>query len=353
MIVALAATASSAFAAEICDGVAGQQVTYLSQVTNALDNRVDPGDDLHFVRLRGTLHYRKNVFETLRNKPVIIFNHGHEKERGDPCAIVDFFTAQGWVVFAPLRRGHSLKDDPSERSTGIYIDDFVDYCSRSQAEAEENLEPPLPYLYQGSGFCRPDAPTEDPATLRSAVELLYLRQQRTDVRDAITYIKALGAIGGTGAATGKLADPKRIVIMGHSYGGALMVMTNDHNYGQSVAIDIAGAELSWDEEPYWKIDLEDAMRDQKRPIFIFQAQNGKYLTPTKRLTIVGVNKELILQSAIFPPAPACADSNGDGLCDDNPDQTVFKDIHGNFIGRSQVAIWGPAVIDFANRHPRP
>lgn len=346
-----------ASAQQICSGTEGRRVTYLAQITNALDSRVDPGDDSHLVRLRGTLHYRRTIFETLRNKPVLIFNHGHEQGRGEACAIVEYFTEKGWVVFTPLRRGHFLNFDATERSTGIYIDDFVRYCSRTVSEAEAPDAPPsLTHLYRSSGFCRPNVSADDPDALRSAVELFYFRQQRIDVRDAITYIKSLGAISGEFATTGKLADPNKIVIMGHSYGGALTVMTNAHDYGQSVAIDIAGAELSWDnvDEPYWKIDLQDAMREQKRPIFLFQAQNGKYLTPTRSLFAIGVRNEFLVQASIFPPVTACADGDGDGLCDDDTTQTVFKDIHSKFVGvPSQVATWGPTVLDFAKRHPRP
>lgn len=347
----------TASAQQICSGVEGRRVTYLAQVTNSLDSRVDPGNDNHLVRLRGTLHYRRTIFETLRNKPVLIFNHGHEQGRGEACAIVEYFTEKGWVVFTPLRRGHFLNSDATERSTGIYIDDFVRYCSRSVSEAEDPDEPhSLTHLYRSSGFCRPNAPTDDADALRSAVELFYLRQQRIDVRDAITYIKSLGAISGEFATTGKLADPNKIVIMGHSYGGALTVMTNAHDYGQSVAIDIAGAELSWEnaDEPYWKKDLQDAMREQKRPIFLLQAQNGKYLTPTRSLFAIGVRNEFLVQASIFPPVTSCADGDGDGLCDDDATMTVFKDIHSKFVGvSSQVATWGPTVLDFAKRHPRP
>lgn len=350
---------NSVFADEICNGVEGRRVTYVSLVANALDARVDPGDSSNVVRLRGTLHYRRNVIDsTLRNKPVLIFNHGHEQKRGEACAIVEYFTEKGWVVFTPLRRGHFIEvDGPNVRSTGIYIDSYVTYCSRSQTEAENAPAPSLPHLYRGSGFCRPGAPTDDPAVRRSAVELDYLRQQRIDVRDAIAYVKSLPAITTNEIPnpSWKLADPKRIAIMGHSYGGGLTLMSNAFDYGQNVAIDIAGAELSWDndDDPYWKIDLSDSMRNQKRPIFLLQAQNGKYLSPTRRLFAIGVNNEFLVQASIFPPAPACADGDGDGLCDGDPSTTVFKDIHSNFVGvPSQVENWGPAVVEFMRRYPR-
>jgi hypothetical protein len=368
LLVSVFAARFAAAQETICTGVEAQRKTYLPisgrLYTNALDSRTDPTDPAHEVVLRGTLHYRRPIIGdlTLKNRPTLIFNHGHERERGEACAIVEYFTSMGWVVFTPLRRGHfiDLGDNGLYRSTGIYIDEFVDLCSRSQSEAEsgfpESDDPPkLPHLYRGSGFCRPGAPTADPAIRRSAVELSYLAEQRIDVRDAITYLKSLPAItSGVISQSWKLVDAKNIVVLGHSYGGALTILTNQFDYGQSVAIDVAGGELSWDnpDEPYWKIDLMEAMHDQKRPMFIFQASNGKYLSPTKKLFKIGVEKEYRIQAAIYGPVPACADNDSDGNCDDDPDQTVFKDIHGKFIGDGQVAKWGPAVIEFAKRNQR-
>lgn len=352
--------ASAVSAQEICNGVSGHRVTYLpisgELRTNALDHRTDPYDPYHVVKLQGTLHYPAG--DPLKNRPALIFNHGHEQERTEACEIVRFFTGKGWVVFTPLRRGHFIPgtdDRAGIRSTGIYVDDFVNFCSRSLAEAEATDPPLWIHLYRGSAFCRPGAPT-DTAERRSAVELFYLREQKIDVRDAITYLKSLAPVAsGVVNRNWKLVDPTNIVVLGHSYGGALTVFMNEVDYGQSVAIDIAGAELSWDnpDEPYWSIDLQDAMQNQKRPIFLLQAKNGKYLSPTKELFKIGVNKEYRVQAAIYGPAPACTDSDGDGLCDSDPTKTVFKSIHSNFIGDTgQVESWGPTVLDFAKRNQR-
>jgi len=354
-----------------CSGVEGRRETYLpisgTLRTNIFDSRANPNSDNHEVQLRGTLHYRRAAGEVLKNRPVLIFNHGHEQKRGEACTIVEYFTAQGWVVFTPLRRGHYIDvnddgdgDDTVDiRSTGIYIDDFVDKCSRSQTEAEDDHY--LTHLYRGSGFCRPGAPT-DPVERRSAVELAYLSEQRIDVRDAITYLKALPAIS-TEAITHpwKLIDAKRIVVLGHSYGGALTVFANTVDYGQSVAIDISGGELSWnnDDEPYWRIDLMAAMMDRKRPIYFLQPRNAKYLTPTKELFAIAVDKTYRSQAAIFPnsacnartPAPDRFETFPP--CNEPDPDPEDKQIHSTFIGHEeQIAKWGPSVIEFAKRNPR-
>jgi hypothetical protein len=349
------------------NGIRSRRVTYLPisgrLFTDAQDSRTDPSDMSHEVKLRGTLHFKGSSGETLKNRPVLIFNHGHEQDRSEPCEIVKFFTNEKWVVFTPLRRGHYLDvnqdgnfDQSTDlRSTGIHVDDYVNFCSRSPLDAAFTL---TPHLFCGSDFCRPDVPCEF-AYRRSAVELGYLNEQRFDVREQIDFIKSLAGItidDTLPPKPGKLADPNRIVILGHSYGGALTVLTNAHDYGQLVAIDISGAELSWtnDDEPYWSLDLQFAMHRQKRPIFLLQPRNGKSLEPTKVLFGIAVNEQFRSQAAIFPNA-ACSGYDDDGNerfppCPNTDVTPEVKQIHGTFIGhKEQVARWGPAVIDFANR----
>lgn len=344
-----------------------ETVTYFpisgSLTTNALDSRVTPLDTSYRVKLVGSLHYQNPSGRVLRNRPVLIFNHGHEQARPSACTLVKYFTDQGWLVFAPLRRGYYLDEnqsqtlDPGEpRSTGIYIDDFVDACDRTRDQAVSSDY--LPHLYCGSGFCR--ASLECGASnRRSGVELFYLNQQRIDVREAIDYIKSRPAISSEKVNPNwKLADAKRIAIMGHSYGGGVTIFANAFDYGQSVAIDVAGAELSWGNpiDPYWSSDLIDAIVEQKRPVYMFQAKNGKYIQPTQVLFFLAAGQAFRSQAALFP-ASACDARNADGSetfppCDETS-KTEEKQIHGNFIGHpEQVATWGPSVVEFMKRYPR-
>jgi hypothetical protein len=218
-------------------------------------------------------------------------------------------------------------------------------------------------LYCGSGFCRDRLPC-GLDNFRSGIELDYLSQQKIDVRDQMAFIKSQSAIGLTELTkhTWKLADPNRIVILGHSYGGGLTVFANTEDYGQSVAVDIQGAELSWNnsDDRYWKWDLEVAMFYQQRPIYFLQPKNGKFLDPTRSLFGIAVDQQYRSQAAIFPPAPCTRygeDKDGNKIelfppCDAS-DGTDNKQVHGSFIGHSeQVAKWGPSVIEFANRYPR-
>jgi hypothetical protein len=79
--------------------------------------------------------------------------------------------------------------------------------------------------------------------------------------------------------------------MGHSYGGAAVIFSNEKDYGQNVVIDISGGELSWGEgNPYWEIDLREAMKNQQRPIYFLQPKNGRTLEPMEDLFGIAITK---------------------------------------------------------------
>ena len=371
IFVAILLAAGSAMAYEPCPdrALVSQKVTYLPITGTLNTNSLDPRADLDGweVKLRGTLHFKFNSRENyIRNRPVLIYNHGHEQRREEVCNLIEHFTNNKYVVFMPLRRGHYLDVDGNEhfnadggdiRSTGIHVDDYVILCGRTQAQAEADTIRPL--LYINSGFCRPDQPL-GPEHRDSGVELWYLDSQRTDVRDQIAYIKSLPAYS-TEPVKGKLADAKNIVILGHSYGGALTVFANAFDYGQSVAVDISGAELSWCreeesfcDEPYWRYDLLRAIPDQKRPIFFLQPKNGLDLSPTKELFGRSTDFQFRSRGEIFPPAPCSGPDDNETFppCGD-PEKPDAKQVHGTFISHlSQIEKWGPAVIEFAKRYPR-
>ena len=342
------------------DDIQTINVTYFKQASNSLDPRTDPGSTQ--IELNGSLHYRKDFGTVLKNRPVLIYLHGHDQSRSHPCAIIKNFVGEkNWVVFTGLRRGYYLDDDGDGvaelRSTGIYIDDYVSKCERSEAQAQSSDSP---YLYCGSGFCRLGLSCNT-AFHDSAVELAYLNDQRIDVKEQIAYIKARAAIALERGTKQKLADPNRIVILGQSYGGALALFANTEDYGQSVAIDISGAELSWtnDDEPYWALDLQAAMLNQKRPMYFLQPKNGKSILPTKELFGIAVDQLYRSQAAIFPPAACYArDATGaetfpNPICPDESQDFTAKQVHSTFVTHAeQVARWAPSVVDFVNRYPR-
>src|SRR5262245_2560019 len=94
------------------DDITTRRVRYLPISGRLTTNATDPRADLvtFEVRLDGSLHVRQKAGEVLSDRPVLIFNHGYDQQRGEVCGVVKYFTEKGWIVFMPLRRGHALNE---------------------------------------------------------------------------------------------------------------------------------------------------------------------------------------------------------------------------------------------------
>jgi len=312
-------------------GIVTEQVDYVPKKPGKKgDLRASLVEGSYVVRLSGWLYYPADL--VVKDSPVLIYNHGSGRELGEPCAIAKYFVKHGFVVLVPLRRGHSARTPeriPSNwkriESTGVYTDDYA-------ADCKANRNCPA---------CTKDSCPD------GLIEIDYIRQQVADVADQISYMKARPAIGKN--ATGKLADPKRIAIAGHSYGGSLMVFANAELKEHSVAIDISGAEVSWERNPHWKTVLSAIMNSaQQLPIYFLQPANARSLGPTEVLSAIAVSRKYPAQAKIFPAAPCFKNP-----CDTS-EESEARQAHMTFVRRrEQVELWAPSVIEFINRYPRP
>ena len=291
------------------------------------DERCDyffPGDgsrECH-INLQGWLYYEKD--KRIANAPLIVFAHGHDKERGQPCAIVRFFVKRGYVVFAPLRRGHTSS---SASSTGTHIDDYVDQCTSCTGDELQ------------------------------AREVAYLKAQVQDVQSAITYMKKYPFVPKPGAPISKqaqkLINPNRIAIMGHSFGGSLVLFANAVELGHNATVAISAAALSWpipeaEGNPEWEAKLKEAVDDARHPIYFLQPKNeippGSSVEPTRILSGRAILDGHRVQAGIFPKT--CIDP--EKIDPDTGDlMPEGRQAHSNFIGLdNMLANWGPSVQAF-------
>lgn len=305
-------------------GIVYKQVVYEGPVNTSPSNLRANADGL--VRLKGWLYHEAG--KDIVNARVLVYNHGHDKERGEPCAIARFFVNRGFVVFAPLRRGHVAKapgDEPPNwnriSSTGVHTDDYVLQCVVTNCIDQARCTFAFP-------TCTADL-----------LEVDYMNKQVIDVADQIQWIKAQPAVG----TAGRLADPRRIALLGHSFGGSLTLLANAGSGvdGHAVAVSVSGAELSWDENPYWETYLRPAVGSAQRPMYFLQPKNGRTLKPTRVLSRVALDHEYRFQAAVFAAAP----------WDPSDEDPEWKQAHGTFIlDLDEVRSWGPSVIDFLERN---
>ena len=172
--------------------------------------------------------------------PAVVWNHGSEKSPGTSVqfdSVAGIFVPAGYVVFAPLRRGHGF-------SEGKYISD-------STAEVRE-----------ASG---PDA------AARLVVKLMET-QQLDDQLAGLAYVKQLSYV-----------DTTRLVVAGCSYGGIQTLLGAERGAGYKAAIAISPAALSWEGNKYLQDRLKVASRKINVPTMLLQPPKDASLGPSNVL----------------------------------------------------------------------
>jgi carboxymethylenebutenolidase len=168
--------------------------------------------------------------------PTLIWNHGSEK---DPASkpqfdeVANVFVPAGYVVFAPVRRGHS-------DSQGPYIQDQL----RDAADDAQRLQ----------------------------LQVQLLDQQLDDQLAGLAYARALPFV-----------DPKRLAVAGCSYGGIQTLLAAERGAGYRAAVAISPAALSWPHNPLIRERLIKAARGAKVPVFLIQPPKDASLEPSRVL----------------------------------------------------------------------
>jgi carboxymethylenebutenolidase len=172
--------------------------------------------------------------------PAVIWNHGSEKSPGvGPQfeSVASVFVPAGYVVFAPVRRGHGY-------SQGAYIVDVI-----KQTQANKGVE----------------------AARRVMVQLMET-EQLNDQLAGLAYAKQLGFV-----------DPNRIAVAGCSYGGIETLLGAEPNVGYKAAISISPAALSWEQNPLLQRRLIAAVRAITIPVLLLQPPKEASLQPSRVL----------------------------------------------------------------------
>jgi dienelactone hydrolase len=168
--------------------------------------------------------------------PGLIWNHGSEKNPDSSPqfdAVAAVFVPAGYVVFAPVRRGHG-------ESEGTYI--------------ESQLR-----LAQGDQ--------------RNRLQVALLEGGQLDDQLAgLAYLKNLPYV-----------DKSRLAVAGCSYGGIQTLLGAERGAGHKAAVAISPAALSWNANPLLRDRLIVAAGKIEIPVFLIQPPRDGSLEPSRVL----------------------------------------------------------------------
>ncbi len=189
--------------------------------------------------------------------PTLIWNHGSEKAPGATPefeSIASIFVPAGYVVFAPVRRGHGF-------SKGQYIVDVYQQTRKARGAEVAN---------------------------RLMVQLLET-EQLDDQLAGLAYTKQLAFV-----------DINRIAVAGCSYGGIETLLGAERNVGYKAAISISPAGLSWNGNPFLQKRLLQSVRGISIPVLLLQPPKDVSLQPSRVLGAEAKRLGKLLRSRSTP-----------------------------------------------------
>jgi dipeptidyl aminopeptidase/acylaminoacyl peptidase len=223
--------------------------------------------------------------------PGIIWNHGSEQhpDTGPEFdAVASILVPAGYVVFAPVRRGHGA-------SQGAYIEDQVAQIKQSQGiEAARKF-----FVQQMAG------------------------PQLDDQLAGLAYLKSQAYV-----------DTTRLAVVGCSYGGIETLFAAERGAGFKAAVAESPGAESWDGNPALQARLLQAVDAINIPVFLLHPEKDANVSPGYILgqEFQKLGKPYGLE--IYPPFGPAAEQ---GHC---------------FGGAPGFHIWGPDVLNFlANAVP--
>lgn len=217
--------------------------------------------------------------------PAVLWNHGSEPDPGGGAefdSVAAIFVPAGFVVFAPMRRGHS-------DSEGEYIRDAIERESAVAGQAA------------GMGL---------------GAQLLETSQV-DDQLAGLAFLKQQAFV-----------DTTRIAVVGCSFGGIQTLFGAARHVGYRAAVAISPAALSWEHSPDLRTRLENAVAKIDIPVFLIQPPKDASLAPAKVLGPILSKRNAVNRVKIYPAAGPEAEQRH---C---------------FGGARGMHVWGPDAVAF-------
>lgn len=166
------------------------------------------------------------------------------------------FTARGWAVFAPYRRGQGLSI-----GAGHYIADEVS-AARSAG---------------------------GPVHAQARLARLLATDHMDDQQQAFAWL-----------ARQPFADRHRIAVMGNSFGGIIALLSAER-LPVCAAIDAAGAAESWERSPALRTLMIEAATNAPAPVFLMQAENDYSIAPSRAVHAARLRAGKPSELHLYPP----------------------------------------------------
>lgn len=217
--------------------------------------------------------------------PCMIYNHGsgltegHEDNAAPGVPIL--LNSWGIACFFPHRRGYGFSPGPSWRSE----------CSAAEFSPEYNAQ----------------------LVRRLAAEC-------DDVLAAFAHVRTLPGI-----------DPRRIGVMGSSFGGVNTLLAAARESRWRCAIEFAGAAMNWDRNPSLAAHMIESALQVRMPIFLIQAANDFSIRPTQEIGAALAGASVQFETKIYPPFG----------------HTAYE---GHFLAGRGPLVWGADVRRFLERN---
>ena len=172
--------------------------------------------------------------------PAVLWNHGSEfapgrREQFDSAAKV--FLPAGYVLFAPVRRGH-------EGSEGVYIVDEINHVRE----------------------------TDGPQAANRLVVHKLETEQLDDQMAGLAYLQSLPFV-----------NTSRIAVAGCSYGGIQTFLGAERGAEYRAAVALSIAAMSWEGNPLLQTRLLEAVRKIEIPLMLLQPPKDGSLEPSRVL----------------------------------------------------------------------
>jgi len=193
----------------------------------------------------GNLHLKGLLWKPAGNGPfpAMMYNHGSEKEpERFLTKLPQAFVEKGYAFFAPTRRGQGMS-----KGQGKYIIEQADSASLAGGR---------------------------PARFALIMKLLETSQLQ-DQLAALSFLKLQPFI-----------DPKRIGLIGISFGGIQTMLMAQQSVGLKAALNFAGAAMMWDKSPEVATWMEKGAAEVKIPVYFIQAENDFSTKPSLVLSEV-------------------------------------------------------------------